>query len=72
MNNLLNTAKEYGQTAIMLAPIFASAATYFVTKDPQLASFTLMVTSMGAPEMSGHLTLAEGNVKDSPKPPRRN
>lgn len=65
MRKFFNEVAEYGQTIITTAPVLAATAAYAVSRDPQFAAFTFMVTSMGAPEMSGHLTLAQEGYKNA-------
>ena len=69
MKGLFNTMAEWGQTAVMNAPVLLGAVAYAVTKDPNFAAFTFMATAMHAPEASANVQMAEQGFKaNTPKP----
>lgn len=68
MQRLFNKMAKFGRQATVLAPLLACVATYVVTKDPQMAAFTLMATGMQAPEASANVAMAEaGFGRNAPK-----
>lgn len=68
MNKVFNAMAEWGQLAVMNAPVVATAMAYALTKDPNFAAFTFMATAVGASDASANVQMAEAGFKaSSPK-----